>query len=129
MDPIREAIAEIKSRAPDASFSYSQVAKRYGVGRVTLARRHRGETQLREIELVQHIILLTKRRTPLSRTMTRNFASSLAGKEVSESWVTGSMSRNSTHLISRWQTGMDRDHHEANLEAMYSLYFKLLHEK
>ena len=61
--------------------------------------------------------------------MIRNFASSLAGREVSESWVTRFMNRNSTHLISRWQTAMDRDHHKADSEAKYSLYFKLLHDK
>jgi hypothetical protein len=140
MDPIQKAIEDIESREPGASFSYSQVAKKYGIGRVTLARRHRGQTQPRhlaqlslhphqETELLQYITTLTERRTPPSRTMIRNFASSLAGREVSESWVTRFISRNPTYLISRWQTGMDRNRHKADSEAKYSLYFKLLHDK
>ncbi|KAF7564382.1 uncharacterized protein PtrM4_152110 [Pyrenophora tritici-repentis] len=61
--------------------------------------------------------------------MIRNFASSLVGREVLESWVTRFINRNPTHLISRWQTGMDRNRHKADSEAKYSLYFELLHDK
>jgi hypothetical protein len=42
MDPIQKAIEEIESREEGASFSYRQVAKKYGVDRRTLARRHQG---------------------------------------------------------------------------------------
>jgi hypothetical protein len=61
--------------------------------------------------------------------MIRNFASSLAGREVSESWVTCFINRNPTYLISRWQTGMDCERHKADSEVKYSLYFKFLHDK
>jgi hypothetical protein len=61
--------------------------------------------------------------------MIRNFASSLARKDVSESWVTRFLNRNSSHLISRWQTGMDRKRQKADSGAKYSLYFELLHNK
>ena len=46
-----------------------------------------------------------------------------------ESWVSQFLRRNSSHLLSRWQLGMDRDRYKADLEAKYSLYFKLLHSK
>jgi len=39
------------------------------------------------------------------------------------------MNRNSSHLISRWQTAMDRKRHKADSEAKYSLYFDYLHDK
>lgn len=61
--------------------------------------------------------------------MIRQFASSLARKEVSDSWVTRFINRNASHLISRWQQGIDRLRHKANLGEKYSLYFKLLHDK
>jgi hypothetical protein len=61
--------------------------------------------------------------------MIRNFASAMAGSDVSESWVTRFMSRNASHLISRWQTGMDRNRHQADSGSKYSLYFDLLHQK
>ena len=74
MDPIQEAITEINSRAPGASFSYTKFAAKYGVERSTLARRHQGKHQphaiahqklnpQRELELVQYIQTLTERRT------------------------------------------------------------------
>ena len=140
MDPIQEAITEINSRAPGASFSYNEIAQKYGINRRTLARRHQGQSQphaiahqklhpQRELELVQYIKTLTERRTPPSRRMIRNFASTLAGGEVSESWVTRFMNRNSTHLVSRWQEPMDQDRHKADSEAKYNLYFELLHDK
>jgi hypothetical protein len=53
----------------------------------------------------------------------------MAGSDVSESWVTRFMSRNASHLISRWQTGMDRNRHQADSGSKYSLYFDLLHQK
>jgi hypothetical protein len=132
MDPIQEAIEEIESSEEGASFSYREVAKKFGISYRTLARRHQGQTQPRaiahlslhpqhETELIRYIKTLTERCTPPTRLMIRNFASSLAGKEVSESWVTRFINRNPTHLISRWQTGMDRNRHKANSEAKYSL--------
>jgi len=140
MDPIQEAIRDIESCEPGAPFSYSQVAKKHCVDRCTLARRHQGRNQphrlahlslhpQHEAELVRYIKTLTERRTPPTRVMIRNFASSLVGRDVSESWVTRFINRNSTHLISRWQTGMDRNRHKADSGAKYSLYFDLLHDK
>ena len=61
--------------------------------------------------------------------MIRSFASSIHGREVSESWVTRFLQRNSSRLISTWQTGMDRKRHQADFGAKYSLYVKLLHDK
>jgi hypothetical protein len=82
-----------------------------------------------EMELVQYIEKLTERYTSPSRTIIRNFALLLAVREVSESWVTRFLSGDSTYVKSWWQTGLDRDHHEADSETKYSLYFELLHDK
>ena len=82
-----------------------------------------------EKELVQYIQRLTERRTPPTREMIRNFAGTIAGSDVSDSWVSLFLNRNSSHLISRWQTGMDRQRHQADSGAKYSLYFSLLHQK
>jgi hypothetical protein len=140
MDPIQKAIEDIESCEDGAHFSYREVAKRFGVDRSTLARRHKGQCQPHklahlslnldhETELVRYIKTLTERRIPPTRTMIRNFASSLVGREVSESWVTRFMSRNSSDLSSHWQTGMDRNRHKADSKVKYSLYFELLHDK
>jgi hypothetical protein len=140
MDPIQKAIEDIDSREEGASFSYREVAKKYNISRATLARRHQGRTRphsvahnalhpQQEKELVQYIKGLSERRLPPTRTMIRNFASSLAGKDVSETWVTRFMARHLSELTSRYTSGMDRKRHKADSGAKYSLYFELLHAK
>jgi transcriptional regulator with XRE-family HTH domain len=42
MDPILDAIEAIESREDSASFSYREVANKFGVDRTTLSRRYRG---------------------------------------------------------------------------------------
>jgi transposase-like protein len=112
MDPIQKAIEEIELREPGASFSYSQTARKYGVVRSTLTRTHQRQNQplklgrhfmhpQREQELIQYIKTLTERRIPPTRETIRNFASSLASREASESWVTRFINRHPTNLILR----------------------------
>jgi hypothetical protein len=140
MNPIQEAIKEIKSRDPGEQFSYQQIAKKYSVNRVTLMRRHKHETEdysvrnqslhpEREAELVRYIETLTERLLPPTRTMIRQFASQLAGKPVSESWVDRYLRRHPNHLISRSGKAMAKERTKADSGAKYSLYFKLLHKK
>ena len=140
MDLIQEAIAEVESREPGDEFSYQQIAKKYGVNRVTLARRHKGETEAygirkrslhpqHETELVRYIDTLNERRTPPTRAIIQRYASSLAGFEVTEQWVTRFIKRHPNYLISRYTKGMTRLRHSADSGSKYSLYFKLLHEK
>ncbi|KAG9191609.1 hypothetical protein G6011_01526 [Alternaria panax] len=125
MDPIQEAIAEIESREPGDKFSYQQIAKKHGVNRVTLARRHKGETEAygirkrflhpqHETELVRYIDTLNERRTPPTRAMIQRYASSLAGFEVTEQWVSRFINRHPDHLISRYTKGMTRLRHSAD---------------
>ena len=140
MDPIQAAIEAIESRDPGEDFSYNQVAKEFGVVRSTLIRRHKGQTQpyaishailhpQQEMELVQYIQGLTERRTPPTRAMIRNFATTIAKRSVSESWVTQFLNRHTNHLTSHWQTGMDRQRHQADSEDKYTKYFTLIHQK
>jgi hypothetical protein len=111
MDPIQEAIAEIESRDLADKFSYSQIAKKYGVNCCTLARRHKGLHEVHglrrlslhpqhETELVRYIQTLTERRLPPTRVMVQCFASDLAGKAISETWVSRFLHRHPNHLIS-----------------------------
>jgi hypothetical protein len=107
---------------------------------MTLMRRHQGETEAyglrklslhpqHEAELIRYIKTLTKRRLPPTRTMVQQFASELAGKQVSKSWVSRFLRRHPNHLISRSGKAMAKERTKANSGAKYSLYFKLLHEK
>ena len=83
MDPIEAAIDAIESREPGESFSYSQIAKDFGVVRSTLIRRHRQLTQSytiagygrrvlspqQENSFLEYIKLLTERGLPPTRQM------------------------------------------------------------
>ncbi|KAI1507231.1 Tc5 transposase DNA-binding domain containing protein [Pyrenophora tritici-repentis] len=140
MDPIEAAIAAIDAHGPGEGFSYTKIAKEFGVVRSTLIRRHKELTQPRsdahrklhpdqEKEIVQYIQGLTAKRLPPTRAIIRSLASSVAGTNVSESWVNRFLKRNSNHLISKWTRGMDRARYRADSGVKYKLYFDLLHKK
>jgi hypothetical protein len=121
MDLIDAAIAAIESRELGDKTSYQKVAAIYGVSRSTLSRRHRGAQHPKEIkdsnqqalnpqqedELVQYIEGLTRQGLPPTREMIINFASQVAHRQLSETWVTRFINRHSIYLISRWSTGID----------------------
>jgi transposase-like protein len=143
MDPIKAAITAIESQEPGASFSYRKIAKEYGVALSTLTRRHQGVTQARadtdstrrnlspqqELELLRYIRGLTKRGLPPTRQMIQSFASTIAKKEVSLSWVDRFVRRHPESLISRWTTGIDSNRHKADSLGKYEDYFQLLQQK
>jgi hypothetical protein len=143
MDAIEAAIAAIESREIGDETSYSKVAAIYGVSRSTLSRRHRGSQHPKEVkdfnqqafspqqecELVVYIEKLTEQGLPPTREMIINFASQVAHRQVSETWVTRFINRHSIHLISRWSTGIDSVRHQADSGYKYKLYFDLLHHK
>ena len=97
MDPIEAAITEIESLEPGEHFTYTKMAEKFGVSRTTLSRRHRRVTRTREQadqnrknlnehqerELVRYISELHERGLPPIRVIVKNFASSIARKEVS----------------------------------------------
>ena len=81
------------------------------------------------MELIEYIEGLTKCYLLPTRTMIKNFASKIAGKEPSDSWVTDFLHRNRNHLISQWVTAMDSDRHKADSWQKYKQYFDLMHHK
>ena len=143
MDPIEAAITAIEALSPRESFTYKSIAEKYGVNRITLARRHRhsqvshaakavNQRKLnpqQELELVRYIKGLTGKRLPPTRAMIRNFASIIAKTPVSDSWVSRFLTRHSSQLTSRWNTAMDANRHQADSAEKYRQYFDLLHEK
>lgn len=143
MDPIEAAIEAIESREPGEHFTYTEVANRYNVSRHTLARRHKRvqapraahhvqQQQLdpaEELQLIEHIKQLTRDGLAPTRAMIQNFASSIAGNAVSESWVTRFLHRHPNELASHWTTGLDRTRHKADSIPKYESYFNLLSTK
>jgi len=114
MSPIDDALAAIEALELGETLVYQKVADQFGVDRSTLARRHKGVqahretkdsnqqkfTQQQEEELVKYIEELTARHIPPTRDMIANFASAVAQKPVSESWVTRFINKYSVYLIS-----------------------------
>jgi hypothetical protein len=143
MDPIEAAIAAIELREPGKPFSYRKIAKEFGVVVSTLTRRHQRVTQSRadgnanqrnlsqqqEAELLRYITRLTERGLPPTRQMIQSFASCIAKKEVSISWVDRFIKRNSESLLPRWTLGIDSNRHNADSGEKYKAYFNLLHSK
>lgn len=143
MPGIDEALAEIDSLEPGEEIVYTQIAKKHGVDRSTLARRHQRVqvprevadrkqtklTQQQEEELVKYIEELNARHIPPTREMIRNFASAVAQTPCSDRWVTRFLNRHHHLLISLWVTAMDSNRHNAESEAKYSMYFDLLQQK
>ncbi|KAF1364092.1 hypothetical protein EJ07DRAFT_69805, partial [Lizonia empirigonia] len=125
------------------SISYTHLAEKHSVVRSTLTRREQGLsvsreekaiaqrllTPTQESELVQYIEGLTERHLPPTRTMIKNFATEIAQKESSDSWVTDFLHRNRNQLISQWATAMDSNRHSADSWQKYKQYFDLMHCK
>lgn len=143
MDSIEAAIAAIDSQDPKEQLSYRAAAKKFGVNRITLARRHQGKTRSnaeeaqhrmhlspqQELELMRYIQGLSKRGLPPTRAMIKKFASTLSKWEVSDTWITRFLGRHRDTLTSKYTTGVDRNRHQANTEHSYRSYFALLHSK
>ena len=143
MGDIKAALAAIESLKPGEKPVYQHIADQFGVSRTTLSRRHRGvqassTTQYddaralsphQEAELLEYIKKLTLNGLPPTRPMIRNFASPVAGRELSMRWVDRFYDRYNVHLILKTTTGIDRVRHEADSPAKYNEYFDLLYQK
>jgi transposase len=143
MQPIDEAIRYLESREAGDNFSYRQVAKMFGVDRTTLSRRHKGVQGSREAkianqqrlnpqqeeEVCSHIERATRDGLPPTRGILKNFGSAVAQQEVSDSWVKRFRRRHPDKLITKWDTGIDRERQVADSKHKYELYFNLLHSK
>jgi hypothetical protein len=135
MDLILDAIAAINVHKAGDKPSYRQTAKRFGVDRTMLARRHQGKTRShageaqqrmllspqQEKQLVRYIEGLKKRGLPPTREMIQNFALVVAKWEVSDAWVTRFLGQNDAFLTSKWTVGMDRTRYIADNEERYHL--------
>jgi hypothetical protein len=113
MDSVSQAIQSARAATSDGSFSYQEVADATNLSRLTVSRRARGVTASRadgsqqqqklaleqESELAAYIEKLTDRFLPPTRQMIQDFASEMAHKPVSDTWVRDFLYRNSDTLI------------------------------
>jgi hypothetical protein len=92
MDPYKATLESLKSLKLGETPNYTQTAKKYGVDRTGLSRRHRGVqgtraekyendrllNTIQELQLVQYIQELGKHGLPPTRQMKQNFATEIA---------------------------------------------------
>jgi transcriptional regulator with XRE-family HTH domain len=140
---LEDALEAVRAADAAGQLSYQEIAKKYGVERSTLSRRHRGVTRTvqhkyedqqqlthnEELELVSYIDSLCRDYLPPTRDMIRNFASTIAKTEVSETWVTRFLHRHHDALTPQWTSAMATERHAADSYEKYSKYFDMLELK
>jgi hypothetical protein len=141
--PIKEALAELRALGPGGSLSYRALTRKHGCCRSTLTRQQKQLVASHDdkalsqrlihprdgAELVQYIAGLTERHMMPTRQMIRGFATPLAGKEPSDTWVTDLLKRHTDRLLTGWTTPMEAGRHKADSYEIYRHYFDLAHAK
>ncbi|KAF2182289.1 hypothetical protein K469DRAFT_729031 [Zopfia rhizophila CBS 207.26] len=108
------ALAALEFLKPSKRLNYTATAKKFGVGRDALSRRHRGNlSPAQESHLIGYIDRLCERGLPPTKRMIQNFAQEIAHKYVGN----------------RWASGMEKERKGANSAFKYALYFELLKRK
>jgi hypothetical protein len=143
MDPMKAALAALDSLKPGERLNYTATAKKFGIGRDALSRRHRGiqgsrEQQygnqqnlspVQESHLIEYVDRLCERGLPPTKRMIRNFAQEIAQKYVGNNWIDRFLKRHNIDIYTRWASGMEKERKEADSAFKYALYFKLLERK
>ncbi|KAF2194631.1 hypothetical protein K469DRAFT_706108 [Zopfia rhizophila CBS 207.26] len=128
MDPMEAALAALESLKPGERLNYTATAKKFGVGRDALSRRHRG-VQGPQSHLIGYIDRLCERGLPPTKRMIRNFAQEIAHKYVGNRWVDRFLNRHNIDIYARWASGMEKERKGADSAFKYALYFELLKRK
>jgi AraC-like DNA-binding protein len=137
---IEVVIEAINSLEPGEPINYTAIAKRFGVERSMLSRRHRGVTSSKanqyeqqriltnqhEKELINYINKLTDRGLFASHEMLRNFAKEITGEKPGKHWPGRFLKRHQDDLISTYTTAIDAARKRADSAYKYALYFELL---
>jgi len=130
MAPIDEALADLESQE---TVNYTATAKKYGVCRTTLSRRHRGKTvsrqeflsevqqclnETQEHVLIRHINLLTDRGMPPTSQIVKNLAEEIIQRPVGKNWVSAFVYRHKDELKSVYLRTMDNLRIKADLPLL-----------
>ncbi|KAJ8115208.1 hypothetical protein OPT61_g3090 [Boeremia exigua] len=140
---IEAALAEADAADARNELCYATIAKKHGVDRSTLSRRHRGIIKSREeadltrrhlspqqeYELCEYIEELSEQALPPTRQMIQNFAAEMAREYVGDAWVSRFIEHHRDTLLYKWTTAMDAQRHRADSPDKYKHYFNLLHSK
>ncbi|KAI9046208.1 transposase [Aspergillus affinis] len=143
MGSIEAALTEIQSLKPGERLNYNKIAKKHGVHRSTLSRRHHGLQGSRQDqyenqqilnsqqykELIKWINNLTERGLPPSQSMLRNFAKEITGNKPRKCWPNRFLKGHNNELVAHYTTGIDSSRKRADYAYKYALYFELMARK
>ena len=132
----------LKDLASQESPNYGATARKYGIDRTTLSRRHRGLARSRAVnvantkslltpqqekELVDYINKLSVFGLPPVISMIRNFTFDISKKTPGKNWPTRFISKYSSKLDSGFLIGFDLSRKKADSPEVYRRYFKLVY--
>lgn len=140
---MESALAAIESLEPGERINYTQIARQFGVNRVTLSRRHQGAQGTKKAQyenmqllnpqqtkdLINYINKQAKNGLFCSNQMVKNFAAEIAGREPGSNWVSRFLKKHEDKLMSAYTTGIDSSRKKADSAFKYSLYFEALKRK
>lgn len=143
MTPIEAALADIESLKPGETLNYTIIAKKHGIDRNTLSRRHRGVQASKTAQyenqqllnnqqtkaLLNWIEKLTDRGLYPTHEMLRNWTQEITGIRPGKQWPTRFLKKHNNDLIARYTTGIDSSRKRADSAYKYALYFELLARK
>lgn len=137
MESIEAALADLKLQDPP---NYTATAKKFGVDRTTLSRRHRGVTMKKghhpnsygllspeqRKTLITYINQLNDRGLPPTPRMVRRFAFDISGKSPGNGWVNRFIKSTHGELSSCFLSGFDLNRKRADNLYDYTEYFRLV---
>lgn len=142
MAPIDLALEYLESLGPEEKINYTQIAKKFGVDRSTLSRRHRQVSGSKEDQYSAQALLskhrtevlislvneLAKSGVPLSNARLSEFAKILARKEPGKNWASRWVKQHSDRLIPVQKLDTD-EKIEARIKALQQEHEQLKLEK
>ena len=137
IDSIDAALAALKLQK---SPNYTATAKKFGIDRTTLSRRHRGITAARGANpssqallspaqrkvFIDYINELTQRGIPPTARMVNRFAAEISGKQPEKNWLNRFVKSAKGELASGFLTGFDLTRKKADNIYQYERYFELV---
>jgi hypothetical protein len=132
---IDKAIEDLNS---SDKLNYAATARKWGIERTTLAKRHKGQTgthnaatseyrkklsDAQELELLKHIRVLNDRGLPPTPRLIRNIAAEIAGVSVGKNWVTRFCDRHFDTLLNVYLRTIDHSRKIADNSRYFDHYF------
>jgi hypothetical protein len=121
--------------------NYTAIAKKHGVGRHALSRRHQGQTtsrcdffsnykqcltNIQEGLLINQINRLTNQGIPLTSQMVKNFAEEMIRRAVGKNWTGQFVKRHIDVLKSLYLRNIDNQCVKGQYAPAYRLFFTLV---